>query len=296
MSHLEELVGHGAMGVSRARGKNSSSRKQKSESGKGQEVPKPPRGKAVKQEPEETPCMVQPPAVKGKKKKSPQVEEKPLQENIISRSSLKQEAAEGKGLSSSLRDGIQAEEGAASGSEETRSILHQGSSVELKDSSGSQRKPRRAGPTAGRWLSATKAGVGVPKPSDGVAGGAASLSGESEALEMDVGLAAVREDEEKELDPPFPQQRGDARDPKRKKEREKKQEQRKQQEKGLLRKGGKKKDEFEESPGDVMEGIEEEEGEGESREAQEGENRGGGEEENKEGKNVGRGARAGEDR
>ncbi|KAM6210945.1 uncharacterized protein WM294_001268 [Sarcoramphus papa] len=260
MSHLEELVGHGAMGVSRARGeKNSSSRKQKSESGKGQEVPKPPRGKAVKQEPEETPCMVQPPAVKEKKKKSPQVEEKPLQENIIS-SSLKQEAAEGKGLSSSLPDGIQAEEGAASGSEETKSILHQGSSVELKDSSGSQRKPRRAGPTAGRWLSVTKAGVGVPKPSDGVAGGAASLSGEPEALEMDVGLAAMREDEEKELDTPFPQQRGDARDPKRKKEREKKQEQRKQQEKGLLRKGGKKGDEFEESPGDVMEGIEEEEG------------------------------------
>ena len=37
-------------------------RKQKSEPGKGQEVPKPPRGKAVKQEPEETPCMVQVPA------------------------------------------------------------------------------------------------------------------------------------------------------------------------------------------------------------------------------------------
>ncbi|XP_074997163.1 DNA topoisomerase I, mitochondrial isoform X2 [Calonectris borealis] len=77
---------------------------------------------------------------------------------------------------------------------------------------------------------------------------------------MDVDITTMREGEEKELDPPVPPQRGDAQDLKRKKEREKKQEQRKQQEKGLLRKGGSKKDEFEGSPGDVMEGIEEEEG------------------------------------
>ncbi|KAM6103476.1 uncharacterized protein LJ206_014385 [Theristicus caerulescens] len=253
------------MGVSRAGGvKNSSSRKRKSESEKGKEVPKVPRGKAVKKEPEETPCTVQPPVVKGKKKLL-KVKEKPLQENIIS-SSLKQEGAEGKGLGTSLWDGIQAEEGAASGlintvnifQEETELAPHQGPSVGLKDSSRSQRQPQRAGPAVGRQLSAIKAGVGVPKPTDGVAGGAASLSGEPGALEMDVAFTTMREGEEKELDPPVPQQRGDAQDLKRKKEREKKQEQRKQQEKRLLRKGGSKKDEFEERPGDVMEGIEEE--------------------------------------
>ncbi|KAK4826697.1 hypothetical protein QYF61_010706 [Mycteria americana] len=59
-------------------------RKRKRESGKGQEVPKAPGGKAVKKKLEETPCTVQSPLVKGKKKKSPEVKEKPLQENIIS--------------------------------------------------------------------------------------------------------------------------------------------------------------------------------------------------------------------
>ncbi|XP_064301498.1 uncharacterized protein LOC135312286 [Phalacrocorax carbo] len=230
-------------------------RKRKSESGKGQEVPKVPRGKAVKKELEETSCMVQPPVVKGKKK-LPEVEKKPLQENIIS-SSLKQAAAEGKGLSSSLWDGIQAEEVAASGLKETESTLHQGPSVGLKDSSGSQSKPQKARPAAGQHPSASKAGVRVPKPSGGVAGGVASLSREPGALEMDVAITTMREVEEEDLDPTDLLQQGGAQDLKRKR---KKQEQRKQQEKGLLRKGGSEKDEFEESPEDVMEGIEEEEG------------------------------------
>ncbi|XP_074942045.1 DNA topoisomerase I, mitochondrial isoform X1 [Phalacrocorax aristotelis] len=75
---------------------------------------------------------------------------------------------------------------------------------------------------------------------------------------MDVAITTMREAEEEDLDPTDPLQQGCAQDLKRK--REKKQEQRKQQEKGLLRKGGSKKDEFEESPEDVMEGMEEEEG------------------------------------
>ncbi|XP_064910673.1 cilia- and flagella-associated protein 251-like isoform X2 [Columba livia] len=233
------------MGVSRAK---NSSRKQKSELKKGKEAPKASRRKTVKKEPEEIRHVVQPPVVKGEKKRSPKAKEKPLQENVIS-SSLKQEAAEGKGVILSPRDGIQAEEEAASGLE-TESTHNQGPSVGLGDSSRSQHKLRRPELGAGWQLSATK----VPKPSDGVAGGAASLSGEPGALKMDAGVTTMRKGEEKELDPPVPQQQGS------KRKREKKQEQRKQQEKKLVGKGGRKKAELEENPVDVMEGVEEEEG------------------------------------
>ncbi|XP_032560471.1 translation initiation factor IF-2-like [Chiroxiphia lanceolata] len=139
------------MGVSRDSGMKKSSRKRKKELEKEQEVPKELRTKIGKKEPE---CSVQFPVGKGgkgKKKKPPEVEEKPLQENVIS-SSLKQEDAGGKGLGLNLWNGIQAEEGAAPGSEETKGTLPQGPSVELQDSSGSQDKPQEAGPAVGQQL------------------------------------------------------------------------------------------------------------------------------------------------
>ncbi|XP_066846907.1 DNA topoisomerase I, mitochondrial isoform X1 [Anser cygnoides] len=243
------------MGVSRARGaKDSSNRKRKREAEKGQEVLKAPQGK----EPEETPCTAQPPVLKGRKK-SAKVKEKPLQENIIS-SSLKHEAVEGKGLSPSQWDGIRAKEAAASGLEETESSLHQGSSAGLEDSSRSQPKIWSEGPAVGQQLLETKDRVGLLRPSGGVAGMAASLSGEPGGSGLFLGVTAVREEVEKELDPSVPQQKGDARDLKRKKEREKKQEQRKQREKGSLRKGGSKMNEFEEDLGGIMEGFKDEDG------------------------------------
>ncbi|XP_039243472.1 DNA topoisomerase I, mitochondrial-like, partial [Pipra filicauda] len=151
------------MGVSRDSGMKKSSRKRKKELEKGQEVPKELRTKIGKKEPERS---VQFPVGKGgkgkKKKKPPEVEEKPLQENVIS-SSLKQEAAGGKGLGSSLWNGIQAEEGAAPGSEETKGTLPQGPSVELQDSSGSQAKPREAGPAVGQQLLESQNGIGARK-------------------------------------------------------------------------------------------------------------------------------------
>ncbi|XP_068528881.1 DNA topoisomerase I, mitochondrial isoform X2 [Anas acuta] len=245
------------MGFSRAHGaKDSSNRKRKNEAETGQEVLKAPQGKAVKKEPEETPCVVQPPVLKGKKK-SAKTKEKPLQENIIS-SSLKHEAVEGEG--SSQWDGIRAKEAAASGLEKTESSLHQGSSAGLEGSSRSQPKSWRKGPAVGQQLSETKDGVGVLKSSGSVSGMAACLSGEPGGSGLSLGVTAMRVGMEKELDSSVPQQKGDDRDPKRKKEREKKQEQRKQREKGLLKKGGSKKDEFEEDLEGVMEGIEDEDG------------------------------------
>ncbi|XP_068019305.1 DNA topoisomerase I, mitochondrial isoform X2 [Melanerpes formicivorus] len=229
--------------------KNSSSRKRRSESGK--ELPKAPRRKAVKKEPGETPCMVQPSMVKGKKK-SPKMKEKPLQENTIS-SSLKQEAAEGQGLSSSLQDEIQAGDGPAYGLEETKSALSQGPSVQPNDSSRSQSKPERVGPTTGQQLSEAKAGAGVPKSSNGVAGMAASSSGEPVVFEMDVGTVTTKEGEE-ELDLFVPKQQGDAQDSKDK--REKTQEKKKE----LVRKGGRRKDAYEESQRAVFKDINEKKG------------------------------------
>ncbi|XP_027554382.1 DNA topoisomerase 1-like [Neopelma chrysocephalum] len=174
------------MGVSRDSEMKKSSRKRKKELEKGQEVPKEFRTKIGKKEPE---CSVQFPVGKGKKKeKPPEVEEKPLQENVIS-SSLKQEAAGGKGLGSSPWNGIQAEEGAAPGSEETKATLPQGPSVELQDSSGSQDKLWEAGPAVGQQLLESQHGIGIPKPSDGVAGGISSPSGDPGNLEMDLELA-----------------------------------------------------------------------------------------------------------
>ncbi|XP_053833523.1 DNA topoisomerase I, mitochondrial isoform X2 [Vidua macroura] len=263
------------MGVSKASEAKSSSRKRKNELEKGQDKSE---VLPVKKELEYT---VKPSTVKGKKKKPSKVKEKPLQENVIS-SSLKQEAADGKGLGFSLWNGIQAEEGAAPGLEEIKATCPQGPAVGLEGSSRSQEKSQRTGPAVGEQLLETQNGIGVP--SEGVAGGVASPSGEP--LERDVGLTAVRESEEKELDPPIPQQEEDSQAPKRK--RGKKQEENKQenglkrkrgkkqdenkQEKGLKRKGGKKqeknmqkmglkrkrgrKDKFE----DLMNGIEEEEG------------------------------------
>ncbi|XP_027765380.1 DNA topoisomerase I, mitochondrial-like [Empidonax traillii] len=244
------------MGVSRDSEMKKSSRKRKKELENGQEVPKELRTKIGKKEPE---YSVQFPAGKeGKgKKKPPKVKEKPLQENIIS-SSLKQEAAGGKGLGSSLGNGIQAEEGAALGSEETKASLPQGPPVELQDSSGCQDKSQEAGPAVGQQLLKIQNGIGIPKPSDGVAGGISSPSGDAGNVEMDVELADVREGEEKELDPPVPRKERDSRVLKSKKGGKKKQEEKKEQEKGLKRKRERKKDKF----GDGMEGIEEEEDEG----------------------------------
>ncbi|KAI1243671.1 DNA topoisomerase I, partial [Lamprotornis superbus] len=129
-------------------------------------------------------------------------------------------------------------------------------------------------------------------PSEGDAGGVASPSGDP--LERDVGLTAVRKNEEKELDAPIPQQEEDSQAPKRKRgkkqeenkqerglkgKREKKQEENKQEkglkgkrwekqeEKGLKRKRG-RRDKFE----DLMDGIEEEEGD-EGRNWEEGQGR-----------------------
>ncbi|XP_057262648.1 DNA topoisomerase I, mitochondrial isoform X1 [Pezoporus wallicus] len=254
------------MGVSRGSGAKNGSRKRKRESGNKDGELKAPRRKVMKEEPEEMPCTVEPSVVKGKKKKSLEMKVKPLQENIIS-SSLTQEAEEGEGLGLSLQDGIQAEEGAASGLE-TDSTLHQGPSVGPEDSSRSQCKPGRAGPAAGQQLLETKARVGVPKPSDGVAGEAPSLS--EEPLEMDVGLTAMT-GEEKELDLPVLQQQEDAQGLTRKE----KQERRKQKEKGLLgergrkdkveeRKRGRKEDKLDKSLGNVMESIKEESADGDS--------------------------------
>ncbi|XP_071410336.1 uncharacterized protein [Pithys albifrons albifrons] len=215
----EGEIGRGEAGQDR-RGRCPGQRKRKKELEKGQEV-----AKVMKKEPE---CSVQPGAKASagtKEKKKPwKVKEKPVQENIIS-SSLKQEAAEGKGLGSSLRNGIQAEEGSAPGSEDTRTTLPQGPSVELKDSSGSQDKPHKAGPAVRQQLLESQNGIGVPKPRDG---GIASPSGDPGASEMDVGLTAVREGEEEEEDPPVPQQEGDGQALQRRKPREKKQGEKKQ--------------------------------------------------------------------
>nr|XP_026646896.1 high mobility group nucleosome-binding domain-containing protein 5-like [Zonotrichia albicollis] len=257
------------MGVSKAREVKSSSRKRKNELENGQDKPK------------ELECTEKPSMVKGKKKEKSKAKEKPLQENIIS-SSLEQEAVDGNGLGSSLWNGIQAEEGAAPGSEETKATSPQGPAVGLEGPSRSQDQSQRTGPAVGEQHLETQNGIGVP--SEGAAGGVASPSGDP--LERDVGLTAVRESEEKQLDPPIPQQEEDSQAPERK--RGKKQEGNKQerglkrkggkkheknkQGKGLKRKGGKKhednkqemrlkrkrgrKDKFE----DLMDGIEEEEG------------------------------------
>ncbi|POI31906.1 hypothetical protein CIB84_004343 [Bambusicola thoracicus] len=170
----------------------------------------------VKEQPEEIPCMGQTTVLKGKKK----VKEKPLQENTISRSSVRHEVAEEKDLSSSWQDRIQVKEAATS-------LL-------------------------------------LLKPSRGDDGVAAFLSGEPGASGLAVGVTALRESVEKELDPHVPVQKGDARNLRRKKETEKKQEPKKQRE-NLLRKGGSKKDKLKESPGNVMEDIREEDGAGEDK-------------------------------
>ncbi|XP_064010492.1 DNA topoisomerase I, mitochondrial isoform X2 [Pogoniulus pusillus] len=243
--------------------KNSSSRKRKSESGKSQELPKAPRRKALKKEPKKTPCMVQPSVVKGRKKKLLKVKEKPLQENIIS-SSLKQEAAEGQGLSSSLQDEIQTGETPTSGlvntvnifQEDTKSTLYPGSAVLAKNSSRLQCKPQRARLATGQQLSESKAEAGVPKLSNGVAGMAASSSGDPGTLELDVGIVPVREGEK--LDLFVPKQQGGAQDSKEKwvKTQEKKE---------LERKGGRRKGGFEESCGDVFKDIKEKVADGDAR-------------------------------
>ncbi|XP_058663403.1 DNA topoisomerase I, mitochondrial isoform X2 [Ammospiza nelsoni] len=253
------------MGVSKA-SEVKSSRKRKNDLENGQDKPK------------ELECTEKPSTVKGKKKEKSKAKEKPLQENIIS-SSLEQEAVDGNSLGSSLWNGIQAEEGAAP-SEETKATSPQGPAVGLEGPSRSQDQSQGTGPAVGEQHLETQNGIGVP--SEGVAGGVASPSGDP--LERDVGLTAVRESEEKQLDPPIPQQEEDSQAPERK--RGKKQEENKQergfkrkggrkheknkQGKGLKRKGGKKhennkqemrlkrkrgrKDKFE----DLMDGIEEE--------------------------------------
>ncbi|XP_031446776.1 eukaryotic translation initiation factor 5B-like [Phasianus colchicus] len=241
------------MGVSGTKKiKDSSSRKQKSKLEKGQRMLK---ATQVKEQPEEIPCMGQTAVLKGKKK----VKEKPLQENTISRSSLRHEVAEEKYLSSSWQDGIQVKEEAASLLEETDSILHQGSSEGLKDSSRSKSKSQREGPAVGQQLSETEDKVGLLEPSRGDNGVAALLSGEPGASGLAVEVTTLRESVEKVLDPHVPVQKGDARGMKRKKETEKKQEPKKQKE-NLFRKRGIKKDKLEESLGNVMEDIGEEDG------------------------------------
>ncbi|XP_031966185.1 uncharacterized protein LOC116444644, partial [Corvus moneduloides] len=209
------------MGASKASGVKSSSRKRKNELEKGQDKPKmlPVRKKKKK----ELECTVKPSMGKEKKKPS-KVKEKPLQENIIS-SSLKQEAAGGRGLGSSLWNGIQAKEGAASGLEETQANLPQGPPVGLEDSSRSPDESQRTGPAVGEQPLETQNGTGVP--SEGAAGGVGVASPSGGPLEMDLGLSAMRESEEKELDPLIPQQEEDSQAPKRK--RGKKQEENKQE-------------------------------------------------------------------
>lgn len=101
----QEIVDDRAMGVSKTSEVKSSSRKRKNDLEKGRDKPEVLLVKELE-------YTVKPSTVKGKKKKPSKVKEKPLQENVIS-SSLKQEAADGKGLGSSLWNGIQAEEGAA---------------------------------------------------------------------------------------------------------------------------------------------------------------------------------------
>ncbi|RLW12952.1 hypothetical protein DV515_00000587 [Chloebia gouldiae] len=110
------------------------------------------------------------------------------------------------------------------------------------DPKRSQEKSQRTGPAVGEQLLETQNGIGVP--SEGVAGGVASPSGDP--LERDVGLRGVRESEEKELDPPIPQQEEHSQALKRK--RGKKQEENKQ-EKGLKRKRGKKQEENKQEKG-----------------------------------------------
>ncbi|XP_019469796.1 DNA topoisomerase I, mitochondrial isoform X2 [Meleagris gallopavo] len=240
------------MGVSRTKKtKDSSSRKQKSMLEKEQGMLKTTQ---VKEQPEEIPCTGQTAVLKGKKK----VKEKPLQENTIS-SSLRHEVAEEKDLSSSWQDGIQVKEADASLLEETDSTFHQGSSVGLKDSSRSKSKSRREGPVVGQQLSEREDNVGLLKPSRGDNGVAAFLSGEPGASGLAVEVTALRESVEKELDPHVLVQKGDARGMKRKKETEKKGQPKKQKE-NLLRKGGTKKESVEESIGNVMEDIKEEDG------------------------------------
>lgn len=97
------------------------------------------------------------------------------------------------------------------------------------------------------------------KPSRGDNGVAAFLSGEPGASGLAVEVTALRESVEKELDPHVLVQKGDARGMKRKKETEKKGQPKKQKE-NLLRKGGTKKESVEESIGNVMEDIKEEDG------------------------------------
>ncbi|XP_072184278.1 DNA topoisomerase I, mitochondrial isoform X2 [Excalfactoria chinensis] len=244
------------MGVSKTKKtKDSSSRKQKSKLKKEQEMPRTTR---VKEQPEERSCMGQTAVLKGKKK----VKEKPLQENTIS-SSLRHEVAQEKDLSSSWKNGIQEKEAAASVLEETDSILRQGSSMELKDSSRSKSKARREGPAVGQKLSKTEDKVRLLKSSRGDDGVAAFLSGEPGASGLAVKVTALREGVKKELDPHVPKQKEDAKNLKRKKETEKKKEEPKKQRENSLRKGESKRDTLEESLGSAMEGIREENGAGE---------------------------------
>ncbi|XP_037982870.1 DNA topoisomerase 1-like [Motacilla alba alba] len=136
------------MGVSKASEVKSSSRKRKNELEKGQDKPK------------ELECTVKPSTVKGKKKKPSKAREKPLQENVIS-SSLKQEAVDGKGLGSSLWNGIQAKEGAAPGLEETKATSPQGPAVGLEGSSRFQDKSQRTGPAVGEQHLETQNGIRI---------------------------------------------------------------------------------------------------------------------------------------
>ncbi|XP_064361577.1 ABC transporter F family member 4-like [Dromaius novaehollandiae] len=233
------------MGISRASGtkapakaKSSISRKHKSELDKGQDVPKMPRGKAVRKELEETLCTDQAPASKGKKK-TPKVKEKPLQENIISRSSLKQEAAEGKGPSSTPCDGIRVKEEAVSEPEQPKPTLRQGPAPGQEGASRSEHEPRRAGTAAGRRIPAPQK---VPRQRemrwDGANGEVASVHGEpgvsGEVVADEAGLD-VEERREEELD--SPRLEPGARGPKRKRGGNgEKQERRKRQGRGLMRK------------------------------------------------------------